>query len=273
MRAALGTQSPAEVLRYTTDVADVGPLRTATLLVYDGTRWDPGDQGALRPADGLLWSEDVEVSFTGRMAITVTSLQQAELPSPVGPRAINAPGTWVYDGLRDEVSGTTYPGLSNEVFVADRDLSPDALRADRPAPVEPDAPSLQVPETPYADRTAALAQEIAGYQPTAYDQALALQEYFRSPAFTYSTRLDRAQTADPLWDFLESRSGYCVQFATAMTIMARELGIPARVGVGFLPGSRGQDGQVTVAADRAHAWPELWFADAGWVRFEPTPGV
>jgi transglutaminase-like putative cysteine protease len=58
-----------------------------------------------------------------------------------------------------------------------------------------------------------------------------------------------------------------------MTMMARTLGIPARVGVGFLPGDNNGDGTYVVTGRKSHAWPELYFAGQGWVRFEPTPAV
>ena len=69
-----------------------------------------------------------------------------------------------------------------------------------------------------------------------------------------------------------TKQGYCVQFATAMTMMARAAGIPARMATGFLPGSATQ-GVWTVTAADAHAWPELYLDGVGWTRFEPTPAV
>ena len=73
--------------------------------------------------------------------------------------------------------------------------------------------------------------------------------------------------------FLASKHGYCVQFASAMAVMARTLGIPARLGVGFLPGTKQSNGRQGVSLNDAHAWPELYFEGIGWVRFEPTPRV
>src|SRR5699024_8203382 len=57
-----------------------------------------------------------------------------------------------------------------------------------------------------------------------------------------------------------------------MAAMARSLGIPARIGVGFTAGTPTGDGEYEVRMNQAHAWPELYFEGAGWVRFEPTPG-
>jgi hypothetical protein len=103
------------------------------------------------------------------------------------------------------------------------------------------------------------------------DRAVALQSWFRSGAFVYDVTASPARSSDKVWDFLESRHGYCVHFATAMAVMARQIGIPSRVAVGFLPGTE-HDGWYEVTGGQAHAWPELWFDSVGWVRFEPTPG-
>ena len=75
---------------------------------------------------------------------------------------------------------------------------------------------------------------------------------------------------DAITLFLRTKVGYCVQFATAMVMMAREAGIPARMAIGFLPGTADR-GTYTVRASDAHAWPELYFEGIGWLRFEPTP--
>ena len=68
------------------------------------------------------------------------------------------------------------------------------------------------------------------------------------------------------------RVGYCEQFAASMAIMARIIGIPARVAVGFLEGDASGPNEYEFSAHDLHAWPELFFPGAGWVRFEPTPG-
>lgn len=74
--------------------------------------------------------------------------------------------------------------------------------------------------------------------------------------------------------FLRDKQGYCVHFASTMAVMARSLGIPARVAVGFLPGVETDNrGEYAVTYARAHAWPELYFEGSGWVRFEPTPAT
>ena len=77
------------------------------------------------------------------------------------------------------------------------------------------------------------------------------------------------QAVDPITPFYETRRGYCTQFATAMIMMARAQGIPARMAIGFIPGTREGSSNIVRASD-AHAWPELYFQGSGWLRFEPT---
>ncbi|MDA8323147.1 MAG: transglutaminase domain-containing protein, partial [Actinomycetota bacterium] len=68
------------------------------------------------------------------------------------------------------------------------------------------------------------------------------------------------------------RQGYCQQFAFAMAVLARLVGIPSRIAIGYTAGTRQPDGRWLVTTADAHAWPELYFQNVGWIRFEPTPG-
>lgn len=282
MRASLGDRTDRPILTYTTTLAELGPLRMFTMVGFDGRQWQRGDVGgAVVEAQGVLWPTDVGAPVeeeTGVVEIRVGELDEDRLPIPIEPRTVEIDGSWRYDSGRDEVlaEGSGTRGATYRVTVQPRDLSPDALRQDAPAPVQPDSPYLAVPESEFAGDVAALAAEVTAGAPTTYDQAIALQTYFRSAAqFTYDTEVPAARTEDAVWDFLTHRTGYCVQFATAMTVMARTLGIPARMAVGFLPGELTTQGPTAyvVTGRRAHTWPELYFQGAGWVRFEPTPST
>jgi hypothetical protein len=131
-----------------------------------------------------------------------------------------------------------------------------------------------------ASRVADLDKKLLQDGASPYEHAMAIQDYLRTGGgFTYSltltTEKDRAGRPtglDPLSNFLVTKQGYCVQFATAMIMMARNDGIPARMAIGFLPGSP-TNGLWTVTAADAHAWPELYLDGLGWTRFEPTPAV
>lgn len=119
------------------------------------------------------------------------------------------------------------------------------------------------------------AEKAAGGGASDYDRALALQDYFRDPdRFRYDLNVAFDQDLDDLESFLfEVRAGYCEQFASAFAAMARSIGLPARVAVGFTWGEwdEARDAYV-VRGEHAHAWPEVYFQGTGWVRFEPTPG-
>ncbi|MDJ0497221.1 MAG: transglutaminaseTgpA domain-containing protein [Acidimicrobiia bacterium] len=114
---------------------------------------------------------------------------------------------------------------------------------------------------------------------TNYEIGLALESWFHSEAFDYSAYIEPGHGATDLAAWLldpESPNyhrGYCENFATAMAVMARTLGVPSRVVLGFTPGQphRDQENVVIVRDRNAHAWVELWMPTQGWVRFDPTP--
>lgn len=132
---------------------------------------------------------------------------------------------------------------------------------------------LEVPEAARQDLEE-LNAEVLGDTDNDLQRAILLQRHFRSAQYTYDLQLvPNTDGTDPLLHFLQTRQGYCVQFATGMIMAARAEGIPARLGVGFIPGVVEEDGSRAVRASDAHAWPELWITGLGWTRFEPTPGV
>jgi transglutaminase-like putative cysteine protease len=121
-----------------------------------------------------------------------------------------------------------------------------------------------------------LATQVTGDSTSRFEKAVALQQWFREDGgFTYNTDVDLGNGEDDLVRFLTEgdggRTGYCEQFAAAMAVMAREIGIPARVAVGFLEPEQVDDDTWVYSAHDLHAWPELFFSGSGWVRFEPTP--
>ncbi len=124
-----------------------------------------------------------------------------------------------------------------------------------------------------------LAGEITAGKDNWYDKAKAIEQYLKGSDFSYDTKdvLIPGEKDDYVDQFLfESKRGYCDNFSTSMTAMLRTLDIPARWVKGYTAGEfSGSDGQLRkyeITNDNAHSWVEVYFPDAGWVSFEPTPG-
>lgn len=120
-----------------------------------------------------------------------------------------------------------------------------------------------------------LAAKITQSKESIYDKASAIVDYFNSGKYTYSLSIDNTSARDYLSYFLfDSKKGYCVQYATAMTIMCRTLNIPARYVEGYavsLEEDRVTDDYYNVNAERAHAFVEVYIPGYGWKIFDPTP--
>ncbi len=125
-----------------------------------------------------------------------------------------------------------------------------------------------------SDPAAALAQGIAGSAPTSYDAAAALSQWF-DENIEYDRDIPELAVGEDTVDrLLAERKGYCEQIATTFALWLRELGIPARVTVGYAPGERNPlTGEWIVRERDAHAWVEAFFPGIGWQSFDPTMGV
>jgi transglutaminase-like putative cysteine protease len=274
LRARLVNQSDAVV--FTVDADRPAYWRLTALDRFDGQLWSSG--GEFSPASGRLGDGGaIEPSRRNRQRFEISSLAAIWAPSAYRPRGLmgtSEPMRWDVDSstLIVEAEGTT-DGMTYELISEAPSIGPVTLGTSgdqdprtierRYGALPPDFPELAA-ET--ARRATAGAR-------TRYEQALALQEHFRN-GYTYSLDVEAGHGDEALVDFLTRREGYCEQFAGAYAAMARSLGIPSRVAVGFTPGERDPDDpeRYTVRGRHAHAWPELWFPDVGWVPFEPTPG-
>lgn len=127
----------------------------------------------------------------------------------------------------------------------------------------------------WPDSVTALAENITAGASSDYERARLLQDHFLDPNnFEYDLNVAQRHDVNSIEDFLlVVQAGYCEQFASTFASMARSLGIPARVAVGFTWGEWDDARQeYVVRGEHAHAWPEVYFAGVGWVVFDPTPG-
>jgi hypothetical protein len=150
-------------------------------------------------------------------------------------------------------------------------LSPQKLRrASADYPEDITDTYLQLPSLD--PRIPALARQITASASTPYDKAVAVERYLHSN-FGYTLDLSDMNHRDPLAYFLfVKRAGHCEYFASAMTILLRTLGIPARYVTGFLPGEYNDLAHdFIIRARDAHSWVEVYFPGYGWLTFDPTP--
>ncbi len=150
--------------------------------------------------------------------------------------------------------------------------SPALLRADRGG-FSSSFRNIYLSLPPRLDpRVRKLAEKVTLNATNPYDRAAAIQGYLRN-SFQYTLNPPRSQLSDPIPNFLfVSQKGYCEYFASAMAVMLRTLGIPARLVNGFQTGAYNRFGKDFIIRDRdAHSWVEVYFPHYGWIPFDPTP--
>jgi transglutaminase-like putative cysteine protease len=279
IRTRLVEQSTAEV--FTVESALPAYWRLTALDQFDGNLWS--SSGSYVEAEGRLPdARDPDVGeAVVEQSFEIAGLAQIWLPAAFEAIAVDSNDTAVRwdrstSTLVVDDDRETSDGLRYDVLSALPDIDPDDLGT---GIAGLDREFLQeLTELPATVQEVAERYAVAATRPgaTPYEQALDLQDFLRGE-FTYSTDVPPGHGASDLAEFLDDdgpREGYCEQFAGAYAALARALGLPARVAVGFTPGEEDEDepGTYVVQGRHAHAWPEVYFAGAGWVPFEPTPG-
>lgn len=128
------------------------------------------------------------------------------------------------------------------------------------------------PELP--PRIRELALDLTITLPNPYDRALAIESYLR--AIPYTLDLPPPPPGVDIVDYylFDLQEGYCDYAASAMVVLARAAGLPARLVIGYASGTwDASQARFTITATDAHAWPEVFFPGIGWVEFEPTGGL
>ncbi len=243
--------------------------RATALPEFDGNTWGLPDR-SLDDVEGEL-QERLPGSVDNRQEIVIAGLGGPLVPAAAEPIAASGEDLrWNGDtSTLVRVDGPLASGDRVEVVSAVPVLTPDQLRATASS-APPDPIYLDLPAN-FPESVREQARELTAGAATSYDAALTLQDWFRTQ-FTYSIEVPQGHGNDAIEAFLRQRVGYCEQFAGTFAAMARSIGIPARVAVGFTPGLTQGDGSRVVLGRNAHAWPEVWFDGIGWVPFEPTPG-
>lgn len=286
------TQPTAQnVLTYTTSLSakDVpNQYLPVFVLNYDaklnewlyGNLTGPGDKpvpanGKLaQPIPGLA-SDTPAAKVTTKITIAPGQAGAARLPVPYAPVSVKI------DGAGQFLETTSQTVFSNTASMAGLSYTVTSREVQLTA-AEENYSESEVPSAiqraygtydgPYAKTLKTIAQSITAGVSSPFEKAEALQNYFLSGKFTYDLKPGLPDSTRWLLDFLTTdKRGFCQQFSWAFAVLARLLGIPTRIAVGYTAGAEGSHGTWTVKTTDAHAWPEIYVPKAGWVRFEPTP--
>ena len=218
--------------------------------------------------------QTVTTTVTASRDFPSSGSQPTFLPLPYPAISVAAPGKWKADpDLMVYSSGDSIAGRSYSVASALVDPTQAQLAsAPRLAKTAAVAPDLRLPASYQTTALKRLAVSNTSGQASEFGKVNALATWLSSSQFTYSLAAPNLTSEASLVNFLTKvRSGFCVQYAYAMTVLTRLLGIPARFVVGYTAGTRLANGSYQVRNIDAHAWTEVYFPTLGWIRFEPTP--
>lgn len=282
-RDLLDRENDTDLVQVTTDDPDPSYLRISVLNRFGDDEWTSGDRSIPtdQVADGRMPSlqgvaDNVPRTEYGYEVSVSSAFRSTWLPTQAPISSIEAVDDWRYDvntmdfiaaGEDEHDTG----GIDYSMTGVDLDLDAGQMAAAPPAAGIVSGEFLDLPsDLPPMVRelTAAITEGTS----SAFERGVAIQTWFRETGgFEYSLDVDPGNGSDALVEFLTDKTGYCEQFASAMAVMARAVGIPARVAVGFLSPDRIGRETYQYSSFDLHAWPELFIPGSGWVRFEPTP--
>jgi transglutaminase-like putative cysteine protease len=276
LRTRIVTESNVPVFTVRSPVPDY--WRLTSLDTFTGTLWESTDSYE------SVHDHLPGVSATPPGARTVVedfriqNLDSIWLPMAFNPESVVGGGTVTYDATSGSLltNHATSDNLQYQVTSLEQLDTLNAAKLAAAGPPPRDTVTrryLQLPsDIPAA--VVSLAHQITAGDTTEYAKALALQNYLLGPSFTYSTDppTDGYGTSALTTFLLDTKTGYCQQFAGAYAVMARIVGLPTRLAVGFATGTSAGDGTYHVTDADAHTWPEVDFPKYGWVPFEPTKG-
>jgi transglutaminase-like putative cysteine protease/uncharacterized protein (DUF58 family) len=248
--------------------------RLTALDRFDGRRWSPS-RPALFRQDGLTADGSAAADEALPQDFRLTGLDSPWLPAAGKAIRIQAAGARL-DPATDSLV-TKKGSRAVRAYRVESRLPPDpaeqrpSAAAATAGPPAAFARYLTLPRG-FPGAVRQLAERFTAGATTPYERAAALEDSLRV-GFIYDESAPPGVSTSALHNFLfTSRRGYCEQFAGAFAAMARALGLPTRLAVGFTPGTYDESiGVWRVTTREAHAWPEVFLAGLGWTPFEPTP--
>jgi transglutaminase-like putative cysteine protease len=283
MRGQLTLPEPIDLLRVQTSVAEPGALRAVSLDEYDDRNgWTMSNlDGETSIAEDDRLAPPPAGEAVRPVAATIEVLEHDDrfLPVPFSPLSVHMDDGRDRGWRFDPASGTVYgrevtsAGRSYSVTAEEPRPTPELLAQTEALPPG-DPVQRRYTALPFLDgRVTATVAEVLGDAEGPYERVRRIHAYLtdRGNGFRYSLSTEAGTSGDDLVDFLRLKRGYCEQYAGAMAVMVRAAGVPARVVLGYTPGTAEDDGSRLITSDDAHAWVEVYFQGLGWVPFDPTP--
>ena len=281
---------PSTVFTYTTSAqptqqaSDAEYFRQYVFDTLTDAGWQVDDYSAHTVPIAKIPDPDGLTDTTPASTVTTTVAAGQDFPSPGSQPTflplpypaihIDAPGKWLADpdlmvySTGDSIAGRSYSVASVEVDPSQAELESVPALVKLPNL----APDLQLPSSYKTSALKNVADTYTAGQTTEFGKVDALANWLSGGQFSYNLTVAPLNNAASLLTFLtKTKSGFCVQYAYAMTVLARLLGIPARFVVGYTAGTQLKNGSYEVKTTDAHAWTEVYFPSFGWIRFEPTP--
>jgi len=256
--------------------------RTSIFATYDGRRWALPTGSVVPLAAGALADANVDTPSRRTITQTVTNylpgrqmLVGASQPAAFDREARALVRTSERSPLEVYRVSSGLPLAAGDQYrVASRISQADAPTLRQTSTDYPDwirQTYLQLPDS-LPQRVRDLAAGLTAPVDSPYDKAKLLEQYLRD-TITYDLTPPGLPGGRDYVDFLlfDSQRGYCNGYASAMVVMARSVGIPARLASGYAEGEYDPErGVFRVRENNAHSWPEIYFPGHGWVEFEPT---
>jgi transglutaminase-like putative cysteine protease len=283
LKGQLTLPDPVDLLRVRASVPDPGYLRALALDTYAPDHgWTMGnldDEETIAANADLAPLPARETARTIRASVRSLQHNDRYLPLLYSPTTVTVRDAGAEDWRFDRATSTVFGrGVSTEgrsyTEVANEPRPTVSLLQSSPALTAANPVLRRYTRLPTLDPSVSqLVASLTADARTPYDKVRAIDSYFTdsSNGFIYSLSTAPGTSTDDLVNFLTRKRGYCEQFAGAMAVLVRAAGVPARVALGYTPGERQSDGSRVITSHDAHSWVEVYFADLGWVPFDPTP--
>ena len=254
--------------------------RMIGLEQYTGTTWEPANEESFPVGPGASLAGEPPPTSEGVVSQRFTALQDLGyvwLPSAPDPTSVTVDAdvqtTWSPGSQTISVDQPLHQG---QTYTVDSVYPTPTAKDLRDTRTSSNATLLELGDMPdnVLDALTGIARSWTAGATNDFDRALMIQDHLLDQSqFNYDQQVDYRDDAQALVDFLtKTKRGFCQQFASAMAVLLRSIGVPARVAFGFVQGTKINGDTWQVTSDELHSWVEVPFTSYGWIPFEPTIG-